>query len=141
MPSGDQDRCHCQLRSLSLPQPPVLRPSGCSVAVFAACAVPTCSLSVTQLPPDSTLNPSCVQAAANPGTAAAADCLSPPNLRTYTSVTLTRALACLPHCSGAVFAESAAPTYNLTGILLFMGSATTEGGRVVLSQLLLGPYK
>jgi hypothetical protein len=40
-----------------------------------------------------------------------------------------------------VLAESAAPTYNLTGILLFMGSATTEGGRVVLSQLLLGPHK
>lgn len=44
-------------------------------------------------------------------------------------------------CSGAVLAESSTPTYSIYGIVLFMGSATFEGARVVGSQLLLGPYR
>lgn len=29
----------------------------------------------------------------------------------------------------------------MTGLLLFLGSSLTEAGRVVVSQLLLGPYR
>ncbi|WIA13658.1 hypothetical protein OEZ85_007220 [Tetradesmus obliquus] len=41
----------------------------------------------------------------------------------------------------AVLVESGTPSYSVYGLLLFLGSSTTEAGRVVCSQLLLGQYK
>jgi hypothetical protein len=40
-----------------------------------------------------------------------------------------------------VLAESGATSYSAYGLLLFLGSSLTEAGRVVASQLLLGPYR
>jgi hypothetical protein len=40
-----------------------------------------------------------------------------------------------------VLIESGTPSYSVYGLLLFLGSSMTEAGRVVCSQLLLGPYK
>ncbi|KAF6258385.1 triose-phosphate transporter family-domain-containing protein [Scenedesmus sp. NREL 46B-D3] len=42
---------------------------------------------------------------------------------------------------GAVLVESSTPSYSVYGLLLFLCSSLTEAGRVVCSQLLLGPYK
>lgn len=50
-------------------------------------------------------------------------------------------MLCMLSCRGAVLAESGTPTYNAYGLTLFLGSSLTEAARVVVSQLLLGPYR